>query len=187
MQCGGIFVKYLLNYPMGQEKFEKHLKQVVANISYKYQEGRMSGILLLVSVMEKLPEELLQRHAQLLFLPLVLQLVNDDSKDCREKLSVCIITLLKRSSTVLLQIFQEYCLRWSQDTGPLRLASLHVFGYLIDSRADFIRASSIMPWVKHLEHNLQHCQEADWETSYFSLICVEKLMKDFEMILIGFA
>ncbi len=76
---------------MGEERFEQHLKQVVANISYEYQEGRISGIILLTLIVEKLPEELLQRHSQILFLPLELQLLNDDSKDCREHLTKCII------------------------------------------------------------------------------------------------
>jgi len=183
--CAGLFVRYLLDYPMGEERFQQHLKQVVANISYEYQEGRVSGIILLTLIMEKLPKELLQRHAQLLFLPLVLQLRNDDSKDCREHLSKCILLLLKRSSTELLRTFQEYCLRWSQQTGPLRLASLQVFGYFIDSRADFIKTSSMeISLMNHLEHNLKQRQEADWEITYFSLVCIEKLFKDFGNVLI---
>jgi len=84
-ECARLFVRYLLDYPMGEGRFEQHLKQVVANISYEYQDGRMSGINLLRLVLEKLPQELLQRNAQHLFLPLILQLVNDDSKDCRAK------------------------------------------------------------------------------------------------------
>jgi U3 small nucleolar RNA-associated protein 20 len=170
---------------MGEERFEQHLKQVVANISYEYQEGRISGIILLTLIVEKLPEELLQRHSQILFLPLVLQLLNDDSKDCREHLTKCIILLLKRSSTELLRTFQEYCSRWSQQTGPLRLASLQIFGHFIDTRADFIKSSSLeISWMNRLEHNLQQRQEADWEITYFSLICVEKLIKDFKTALI---
>jgi U3 small nucleolar RNA-associated protein 20 len=170
---------------MGEERFEQHLKQVVANISYEYQEGRISGIILLTLIVEKLPEQLLQRHSQILFLPLVLQLLNDDSKDCREHLTKCIILLLKRSSTELLRTFQEYCSRWSQQTGPLRLASLQIFGHFIDTRADFLKSSSLeTSWMNRLEHNLQQRQEADWEITYFSLICVEKLIKDFKTALI---
>jgi len=184
-QCAGLFVRYLLDYPMGEKRFDKHLKQIVANISYEYQEGRLSAIALLTLIVEKLPKELLQKHAQLIFLPLVMQLVNDDSKDCREQLSKCIISLLKRSSTELLQIFQEYCLRWSEQAGPLRLASLQVFDLFIECRADFVKAtSSEIQWICRLEHNLQQRKEADWEITYFSLVCIEKLIKDFRKILI---
>jgi len=184
-ECARLFVRYLLDYPMGEGRFEQHLKQVVANISYEYQEGRMSGIILLTLLVEKVPQELLQRHAQHLFLPLVLQLLNDDSKDCRERVSNCIFLLLKRSSTELLQTFQDYCLRWSKQTGPLRLASLQAFGLLVDSRADFIKTSSLdMSWIRHLEQNLKEREELDWEITYFSLVCIEKLIKDFKTVLI---
>ncbi len=184
-ECARLFVRYLLDYPMGEGRFEQHLKQIVANISYEYQEGRLSGMILLTLVVEKLPQELLQGNAQHIFLPLVLQLVNDDSKDCRAEVSKCIMLLLKRSSTELLQTFQDYCQRWSKQTGPLRLASLQVFGLLIDARADFIKSSSLdLPWIQHLEESLHGREELDWETTYFSLVCVEKLIPDFQSILI---
>lgn len=170
---------------MGEGRFEQHLKQVVANISYEYQDGRMSGINLLRLVLEKLPQELLQRNAQHLFLPLILQLVNDDSKDCRAKVSDCIVLLLKRSSTELLQTFQDYCSRWSTQTGPLRLASLQVYGLLVDSRAEFIKSSCLdLHWIRHLEQTLHEREELDWETKYFSLVCIEKMIKDFKPVLI---
>ncbi len=184
-ECARLFVRYLLDYPMGEGRFEQHLKQVVANISYEYQEGRLSGINLLSLVIEKLPQELLLRNAQHVFLPLVLQLVNDDSKDCRAEVSKCIMSLLKRSSTELLQTFQDYCLRWSSQTGPLRLASLQVLGLVVESRADFLKSNSLhRSWIQHLEQTLDGREELDWETTYFSLLCVEKMIKDFKSVLI---
>ena len=184
-ECARLFVRYLLDYPMGEGRFEQHLKQVVANISYEYQDGRLSGINLLSLVIEKLPQELLLRNSQHLFLPLVLQLVNDDSKDCRAEVSKCIMSLLKRSSTELLQTFQDYCSRWSSQTGPLRLASLQVLGLVVESRADFLKSNSLhLSWIHHLEQTLDGREELDWETTYFSLLCVEKMNKDFKSALI---
>jgi len=184
-ECAKLFVRYLLDYPMGEARFEKHLKQVVANISYEYHEGRMSGTMLLNMLIEKVPQELLQNHSQHIFLPLVLQLLNDDSKDCREKVSNCIVLLFKRSSAELLQTFQDYCSRWSKQTGPLRLASLQVFALLVDSRAEFIKTSSLeMSWIRHIEETLRERDDLEWEITYFSLVCIEKLMKDFKDILI---
>uniref|UniRef100_A0A7S4ACT1 Uncharacterized protein n=1 Tax=Pseudo-nitzschia australis TaxID=44445 RepID=A0A7S4ACT1_9STRA len=184
-ECARLFVRYLLDYPMGEGRFEEHLKQVVSNISYEYQEGRMSGIMLLKLLVEKIPQELLQKHSQHIFLPLVLQFLNDDSKDCREQVSNCIVLLFKRSSTDLLQTFQDYCSRWSKQTGPLRLASLQVFGLFVDSRAEFIKSGSLeISWIRHLEQTLQGREELEWETTYFSLVCIEKLIKDFKNVLI---
>eukprot|EP00536_Pseudo-nitzschia_multiseries_P000508 jgi/Psemu1/321642/estExt_fgenesh1_pg.C_60057 len=184
-ECAKLFVRYLLDYPMGEARFEQHLKQVVANIGYEYQEGRMSGIMLLHMLIEKIPQELLQKHSQHIFLPLVLQFLNDDSKDCREQVSNCIVLLFKRSSAEILKTFQDYCSRWSKQTGPLRLASLQVFGLLVDSRAEFIKISSLeVFWIRHLEETLRERDDLEWETVYFSLVCIEKLMKDFQTVLV---
>ncbi|KAL3917748.1 MAG: hypothetical protein SGILL_004566, partial [Bacillariaceae sp.] len=145
------------------------------------QEGRLSGVALLLLVVEKLPQELLENHAQLLFLPLVMQLLNDDSKECRAKVSQCIVALLNRSSTDLVRTFQDYCVRWSKQTNSLRLASLQVFGLLVEARPDVLRKSScVEEWAQRLEDNLGNRQHSEWDVTYFSLVCVEKLFHDFE-------
>ncbi|KAL3923302.1 MAG: hypothetical protein SGILL_001732 [Bacillariaceae sp.] len=179
-QSADLFVRYLLDYPMSEDRFEQHLKQIVANISYEYQEGRMSGVALLNLVIEKIPQELLEKHAQSLFLPLVMQLLNDDSRDCRAKVSSCIVLLLNRASTDMVQTFHEYCVRWSQQAGPLRLASLQVYGLVAETRADVLRtSSSVAEWVVRLEENIQGRQQSQWEITYFSLVCIEKLSLQF--------
>lgn len=166
---------------MGPDLFEQHLKQIVANIKYEYQEGRISAINLMASVIEKLPEELLEKHAQLLFLPLVLQIVNDDSNECREAVSRCIILLLTRSSVEVLQSLHDYTVRWSKNPGPLRTASLQVFGIFVESCPDYIIGNGLVsPWIGSLQRLLQET-DTDWEVSYFSLKCIEKMAKCSEL------
>jgi hypothetical protein len=179
-QSAVIFIRYLLDYPMGEERFEQHLKQVVANINYEYQEGRMSALNLMSLVIERLPEELLEKQSQLLFLPLVLQFVNDDSKECREAVSKCLVLLLTRSSTEVLQSLHDYTVRWSKHSGPLRIASLQVFGIFVESCSGFIKGNGHASfWIQRLQELLQETH-AEWEIPYFSLKCVEKLGQNFE-------
>ncbi|KAG7361182.1 DRIM down-regulated in metastasis family protein [Nitzschia inconspicua] len=179
-----VFVRYLLDYPMGEDRFEQHLKQVIANISYEYQEGRTSAVALLSLIIEKLPPELLEKHAQMLFLPLVMQFLNDDSKDCRLKVADCIKLLFARCSSQLLRTFQDYCMRWSKQDGPLRLASLQVVGLLVESQPGFLRSGSMIDaWVHIIQNNLRNRQSMEWETTYFSLLCLEKLFGDFLSVL----
>jgi U3 small nucleolar RNA-associated protein 20 len=181
-----LFIRYLLDYPMSEQRFQEHMQQVVANVNYEYQEGRLSGISLLGMIIEKVPQELLEKHAQMLFLSLVLQLVNDGSKDCRERLSNCLVLLLERSSTELLLTFEEYCGRWGGETGPLRLASLQVFGILAETRPDFLRKNALDAWIERLEESLYRRHEKDWEITYFSLVSIEKLSQhtDFQFALL---
>jgi U3 small nucleolar RNA-associated protein 20 len=179
--CSTIFVRFLLDYPMSEEKLEHHIKQVVANISYEYEDGRLSSQMMLFSVLEKLPNELIERHAQMFFLPLVLQLVNDESKQCRERVKKCVILLLTRSTMRTLQSFHAYCSRWSKEDGPLKVASLQIFGLVIESRGDFVRANQVDRELGlRILQNLQERTDSDWEVSYFSLLCVEKITQSTE-------
>jgi U3 small nucleolar RNA-associated protein 20 len=80
----------------------------------------------------------------------------------------------------VLQSLHDYTVRWSKHSGPLRIASLQVFGLFVESCTDFIkgdgRASS---WIQSLQELLQETH-AEWEIPYFSLKCVEKLGHKFE-------
>lgn len=160
---------------MSDQRFEKHLKQIVANISYEYQEGRLSAIETLLSTIEKLPDALLEQHAQLLFLPQVLQLVNDDAKECREAVSKCLNSLLVRCPTEVLNCFHNYAVRWCDGGGSMQVASLQVFGMFVEATPNYV-LSFAQEWVNRLKSLLQNTGQ-DWEVVYFSLISVEKLSK----------
>ena len=174
-QSAGIFIRYLLDYPMSEDRFVEHLKQIVANIGYEHADGRLSAIELLTAVIEKMPEALLQHHAQLLFLPQVLQLVNDEAKECREAVSNCLSTLLRRCSNEVLNSFHNYAARWSAGEGPMKVAALQVFAIFVESCEAFARTCAPV-WLERLT-SLIKVPSQDWEVTYFSLICVEKLAK----------
>lgn len=164
---------------MGEQRFEKHLKQIVANTGYEYQDGRLSAIQLVTAVIEKLPEELLSKHTQSIFIPLVLQMVNDESDKCHDAIVKCLETLLRRSTTEILQVIHGYIERWAQQPGALRSAAVEVLGILVDARSDFIQKQNLVPkLVKSLHSHLEE-SDSDWQVSNFSILCVEKLSKQF--------
>lgn len=165
---------------MGEGRFEKHMKQIIANINYEYKDGRIAGINLFHTVIEKMPAELLAKQTRLFFLPLVLQMVNDESSKCREAVIKCLECLLKRSSTEMLQATHGYIVKWSKEAGPLQIAALQVLGIFTDVRADFIKQNHVLlSWLQNLQSNLSE-NHAEWEISYFSLLCIEKFRQSFE-------
>ena len=172
-QSASIFVRYLLDYPMSEDRFEEHLKQIVANIGYEHTDGRLSAIELLSVVIDKIPDALLQHHAQLLFLPQVLQLVNDETKEGREAVSKCLSTLLRRCSNEVLNSFHNYTVRWCGGEGPMQVASLQVFAIFVESNEAFARTCA-SAWLERLIEVMK-VPSQDWEVTYFSLICLEKL------------
>jgi U3 small nucleolar RNA-associated protein 20 len=182
-------MQYLLDYPMSKQRREEHLRQVVLNMKYEYHEGRMSAIELTLAIIEKLPTSFLEEYAQLLFLPLVLQLVNDDSKECREAAAGCISRLLSRSPMHIVQALYDYTLRWSKGVSgpcPLRRTSLQVLGIFIDSSREFVhRGKTAEALIGQLRDILSRSSIEEWEIPYFALLCLEKLAKVFPILLNG--
>jgi len=181
-------MQYLIEYPMGKQRLESHMKQMILNIKYEYEDGRISALDLISAVINKLPLPLLEEYIQLLFLPLVLQLVNDDSKKCRERVGACITVLLSRLSVQVLQSLYEYALKWSEDGtgGQLQRTSVQLFGFFLDARVDFMKKNSrVETLVDYLRHrmegeigNVDHTSvliAKEWEMIYFCLQTVEKV------------
>jgi U3 small nucleolar RNA-associated protein 20 len=119
---------------------DNHLNQIVLNIKYEYEEGRL-GIDLLLSVIQKFSLPVLEGRCQYYFLPLVLQLVNDDSTKCKEAIADCISLLLQRLSTESAQSVFVYAKSWSQSSGthslPMQRASAQLLEIFVDSRLDY--------------------------------------------------
>ncbi|KAL7543114.1 hypothetical protein ACHAXR_013072, partial [Thalassiosira sp. AJA248-18] len=193
LQSSQIFLQYLIEYPMGEQRMGNHLHQIVLNIKYEYEEGRLSAIDLLSSVIQKFPPPVLEERSQFFYLPLVLQLVNDDSKKCKEAVAGCISLLLQRLSTESVQALFGYAKRWSQSSGadslPMQRASAQLFGIFVDSRPDYIKrgnnasdlistALDVMTKQISLEND-----ESGWELLYHNLVCTEKLNKQMPSLL----
>eukprot|EP00970_Alexandrium_tamarense_P020538 scaffold15349_cov200-Alexandrium_tamarense.AAC.2 len=169
---------------MGKQRLDNHLQQIVLNIKYEYEEGRLSAIDLLSSVVQKFPIPVLEGHSQLFFLPLVLQLVNDDSKKCKEAVTNCIYLLLKRLPTEVVQGFFDYVKRWSQSSGidslPMQRAAAQLFGIFVEARPDYMKrgtnSSDLVTIISDvIVKNLQYDNDEGWELLYFNIVCIEKI------------
>ena len=165
---------------------EQHLKQVVVNVKYEFEEGRLSGINLVTMIVEKIPEAALEKYVQLFFLPLTLQLVNDSSQRCRERVANCLSHLVRRVSTDVVQSLFDFATRWSQGEDEVQKASLQLFSIFVVSREEFLkRGENVSQMVQRLKGIVvdKSFDDTDWETFYFSLLCLEKLIKPFPRIL----
>mmetsp|Transcript_29703 Transcript_29703/g.68602 ORF Transcript_29703/g.68602 Transcript_29703/m.68602 type:complete len:442 (-) Transcript_29703:1273-2598(-) len=173
---------------MDKTRLEDHVRQMVLNLKYDYDEGRLSAIGLVLSALEKFPSEFVDEYAQMFFLPLVLQLVNDDSKACREKCAGALSRLLCRASTDVVKRLYEYSLRWSTGSKQIQRTSLQVFGIFVDSNVEFLKhgdtASSL---VDRLSGFLEVSDKDSWEIPYFALLCLAKLVTPFPSLLLHHA
>merc|ERR1719362_1151577 len=186
-QSNQIFLQYLIEYPIEKQRLENHIKQIILNVKYEHEHGRLSALDLVLAIVRKLPLLFLEKYTHLLFLPLTLQLVNDDSKQCRISTAQCISLLFKRISTNTLQIFYEYIIRWSKDEKRhLKRTAIQLFGIVVNNRVDFIKRSNLSKdLVRYLKQTLTDDivtggiislnRGKEWDLSFFCLLCIEKL------------
>ena len=178
-QSGTVFLHYLINYPLSAEKVEQHLKQIVLNLSYEYAEGRISAINLASMIIDKLPQPLIEKHCQLFFFPLTLQLVNDDSQDCREMVAKCLGKLMRSVTIEALQPLYDFIRRWSDGNISLQRMSLQLLKILVDIRPDYVKRNDTARKILQKTHSLMVEHANDWEIQYFALLLVEAMLQDF--------
>jgi len=95
-QCAAVFLQFLLDYPLDKKRLEQHLGFLLNNLQYAHPTGRRAVLELLHTVVLKFPAPVVVEHAELFLLPLVLQLVNDDSAQCRAMVAQVIKQLISR-------------------------------------------------------------------------------------------
>ena len=182
-QSCAIVVSFLINYPLSEARLEQHLQQMLLNLKYEYSDGRLSALSLVASVVAKFPSPLIEQHCQMLFLPLAMQLVNDDSKECREKVADCIAQLLQRLPTKSLQTLYDYTDRWSDGTRDVQRMALQLFRSFMESNVDFLKRGDTASRLLLRLKNVLEDRKDDWEVVYFALLSLERMSEVFpEMV-----
>ncbi|XP_077399499.1 small subunit processome component 20 homolog [Vanacampus margaritifer] len=97
VHCRQIYVKYLLDYPVGK-RLQEHLNFIVAQLAYEHDTGRESALEMLASIFQTFPQILLIKYSNLFFAPLALVVVNDDSALCKKMAAMAIKALLAKLS-----------------------------------------------------------------------------------------
>lgn len=148
------------------------------NMKYEHKEGRLSAIRLVSSLVERLPLDLVDQESQLIFLPLILQLVNDETEDCRAAVSKCLTRFVARVSPNVASSLFDYNFRWYNGDNPtLRLASLQMFGIFAVGKTDMFAQNDVSEQVLKCLQSCLETTDSGWEEHYFSLVSLEKVLE----------
>ncbi|TKX21729.1 hypothetical protein C1H76_6225 [Elsinoe australis] len=93
----GLYGQFMLDYPLTGGRLEKCTGFLVRNLEFKYPEGRQSVLELLHLLVRKTEGETGQGIAGACFVPLVMVLVNDEDRECREMAGVLIKQVLEKA------------------------------------------------------------------------------------------
>ena len=78
--AASVVITFITTYPLGEKRMTSHMKQMVTNCSYAYEDGRHSSFDALAILVRLLPLPLLEDHSLSIFLPMTLRLVSTVSK-----------------------------------------------------------------------------------------------------------
>ncbi len=179
-QASELFLQFLLYYPMGPERLQQHLDFIMNNLGYEYETGRESILTLLVSVFTKFPEEILSKHTEYFFLPLVVRLSNDDSPKCRRLIADAIKSLFQRTDHSKLDTCLTLIISWFHKP-TLTRAAAQTLNLLLEVTGKQLH-SKIIPLLPTMLQILTTPDTSDWDLIYFTLTALEKLSNNTTII-----
>ena len=131
--CRSVFLQFLLDYPQGKGRLKQQLTFLARNLSYVYESGRRSLMEFLRAITMKFNDDIVQEYSDMLFVPLVLVVAQDDSTKCREMAGQLLELLLPRLDAEQRKAKVSYVHSWASAADKVALAkvSSQVYGLMI--------------------------------------------------------
>ncbi|WFD44325.1 U3 snoRNP protein [Malassezia psittaci] len=190
--CRALYLQFLLDYPQGKGRLSNQLQYLARNLAYEVESGRLSVLTLLSAVITKFSPEVIESHAELFFVALVMQVSNDDSTRCKQKAADTLGILFNTINENVFKHLSNLTHRWaiapptSTQTRQLNSVALRVYdvalnrpdGYQIATEAfEAVRRSlkEAADEMRDIEENLGDESDSSWRTTYHALQTLQSL------------
>lgn len=191
--CRSIYLQFLLDYPQGKGRLSKSLEFLVKNLSYEHESGRESVLELLNAITNKIGTELVIKHADILFMGLVMSVTNESTTKCKQMSLEVVKVLFRRMDPSKASEFLEMLLAWYQakkSQVSLKRTALQLLAIYAEVRAvgdsqtirrihDLLlsNAKSIAEELLAVEEDEQAELSLDWQLAYQTLQGLSKVYK----------
>jgi len=177
--CAQIFLQFLLDYPLGARRLQHYLEQLIANLKYECPAGRASVLNTLHAVILKFPKSVLRETAEVMFVPLVVQLGTDNSSICRRSAGETIAALLSRISEDKAHVFFTWLQKWflEEQSLTLKRLSVQVMNIALQICPDtvIVAIKNIWPQILSVLEVQSFKKDETWLLQYNLLLFIEKL------------
>ncbi|KAG9841770.1 putative HEAT repeat protein, partial [Aureobasidium melanogenum] len=173
----GVYFAFMMEYPQAGTRLNKQIAFLVQNLEYKYVEGRQSVLELLHLLLAKTQGDLVQELSSMLFVPLVMMMVNDDSPECREMAGALISKILERADEERTSNFVTLLRTWLEQDEQLLLRRIALQCWTIyigHGKASAKETSFLFKQVSKLL-NPEDVETEDWELLYYALQAFAKM------------
>ncbi|KAG8629012.1 hypothetical protein KVT40_002877 [Elsinoe batatas] len=176
----GLWVGFVGDYPQSKGRWEKQVGFLVRNLEYEYPEGRRSVLEGMHGLVRRTGGEVGQELCNQVFVPLVLRLVNDDDRECREMVGVLIREVLQKAEGEVEQAFRGLLKMWVEgDQVLLRRVGLQVWKTVVEvGKTSDKDLEFLLRAIKDLLPTLDKTVAQDeWEMLYYALQLFAEIAK----------
>lgn len=141
--CASVFLRFLITYPMSDKRLQSHLDFFISNLGYEQEDGRRAVLDMLLAIVTRFPQPVLDDFAAVILIPLVVRLQQDPSAACRAAVGQTIRQLFKSTSLACSQGLVRSCLQWTRSTEKAsnRRVGMQVLGLAVDGRPEALASS----------------------------------------------
>ena len=107
-EARNVYSRFVMDYyPEGGKGFDKQMKFLMTNLRYPHERGRKAVMEVMFFIVRKKSDVAVQGALEELFLPLMIALATDDSKECRASAKIVLQKMFERADKDRMRIFKS--------------------------------------------------------------------------------